>query len=57
MVPLQYFSVEYLKFNDIINHIALVQLVDTSGHFNHAVSIIRSWIYDSNYKITLALMI
>ena len=40
-------------FNDISDHVTLVQLIDTSGNFNHAVIIIGCWIYDSNYKRAL----
>ena len=44
-------------FNDISNHVTLVQLIDTDDNINHAVSITVSWIYGSNYKRALPLII
>ena len=45
---------------DILNYISdrvvLVQLIDTTGNFNHAVSIIGGWRYYSNYKRALCLI-
>ena len=43
-------------FNDISEHVALVQVIDTSVNVNHAVSITGFWIYDSNYKRGLNLI-
>ena len=47
---------EYYIFNDISDHVTLVQLVETSVNVNHAVSITGCWIYGSNYKISLPLI-
>ena len=44
-------------FNDISDHVTLVQLIDTAGNDNRAVSITGYWIYDYNYKRALPLMI
>ena len=46
---------EFDILNDISDHVTLVQLIETAGNVNHAVSIIRCWIYDSNYKRELPL--
>ena len=35
---------------DISETFTLVQLMDTVGNVNHAVSIVGYWIFDSNYK-------
>ena len=43
-------------FDDVSDHITLLQLEDLSGNINHAASITRCCIYDSNYKIALLLM-
>ena len=44
---------------DILNYISefftLVKLMDKLGNVNHAISIVRSWISDSNYGKTLFL--
>ena len=37
-------------FNEISDHVTLVQLIDTAGNVNHAVSITGCCIYDSNEK-------
>ena len=34
--------------NDIRENVTLVKLMDTVGNVNHAISIVRSWIFDSN---------
>ena len=41
--------------NDISEDITLVQLMDSLGNVNHAISIIWYWIFDSNYKKALFL--
>ena len=38
---------------DIIENVTLVKLRDSVGNFNHLVSIVRCWIFDSNYKRAL----
>ena len=35
--------------NDISDNLNLVQLVDILVNFNHEVSIVKKWIFDSNY--------
>ena len=42
--------------NDISDHVTLVQLEDSAGGVNHAVSITVSWICYSSYKIALPLI-
>ena len=41
--------------NNIIENVTLVQLVDSLGNINHAISIVGHWIFDSNYKKALFL--
>ena len=43
-------------FNDISDRATLVQLEDSTGDINHAVSITGYWIYDSNPKSALPLI-
>ena len=40
---------EYDIFNDITANVTLVQLMDSLGNVNHAISVVGSWIFDSNY--------
>ena len=39
--------------NNISEHITLVQLRDSLGKFNHDVSVVVYWIFDSNYEKAL----
>ena len=41
--------------NDISENVTLVQLMDTLGNLNHAISIVRYWIFDYNYEKALCL--
>ena len=41
--------------NDISENITLVKLMDTLGNFNHAISIVGYFIFDSNYEQALCL--
>ena len=34
----------------ISEYVTLVQLVDSLGNMNHAISIVGYWIFDSNYE-------
>ena len=34
--------------NDISENVTLVQLMDSPGNVNHAISIVGPWIFDSN---------
>ena len=45
----------YDILTEIIEHVTLVQLMDTLGNVNHAISVVRYWIFDSNYKKALVL--
>ena len=36
--------------NDISENVTLVQLMDSLGNVNHAISILGHWIFYSNYK-------
>ena len=46
---------EYEIFNDITTNVTLVQLMDSLGNNNHAISVVDSWIFDSNYEKALVL--
>ena len=41
--------------NDISENVTLVQLMDSLGNVNHAISIVGYWIFDSNYNKALCL--
>ena len=41
--------------NDIGEDVILVQLMDSLGNVNHAISVVGYWIFDSNYKKALCL--
>ena len=41
---------EYKFFEDISANFTLVQLMDSLGNVNHAISVVGYWIFDSNYK-------
>ena len=43
--------------SDINDDFTIVQLMDSSGNVNNDVSVVRYWIFDSNYKIALVLNI
>ena len=47
---------EFYIFDEISDHVTLVQLIDTDSNTNNAVSITGPWIYDSNYKISFTLI-
>ena len=40
--------------NNISENITKVQLTDSLGNANHAVSVVEKWIFDSNYENILA---
>ena len=46
---------EYDIFNDITTNVTLVQLMDSLGNNNHTISVVGSWIFDSNYEKALVL--
>ena len=41
--------------NGISENVTLVQLMDSIGNVNHAISIVDYWIFDSNYRKALFL--
>ena len=40
---------------DMSEHVTLVQLMDSLGNLNHAISVFGYWIFDSNYERALVL--
>ena len=46
----EYEILEYISAN-----ITLVQLMDSLGNVNHAIIVVGSWIFDSNYERALVL--
>ena len=40
---------------DISANVTLVQLMDSLGNVNHAISVVGIWIFDSNYERALVL--
>ena len=46
---------EYDIFNDITTNVTLVQLMDSLVNNNHDISVVGSWIFDSNYDKSLVL--
>ena len=46
---------EYKTLEDISANVNLVQLMDSLGNVNHAISVVGKWIYDSNYAKVLVL--
>ena len=48
-------SYDILK--DISEHVTLVQLMNSLGNVNHAISAVGYWIFDSNYEEALVLSI
>ena len=46
---------DYKILEDISANVTLVQLMDSLGNLNHAISVVVSWIFDSNYERALVL--
>ena len=46
---------DYNILEDISADVTLVQLIDSLGNVNHAISVVGSWIFDSNYERALIL--
>ena len=44
---------EYEILKNISTNVTLVQLMDSLGNVNHAISVVSSWIFDSNYERAL----
>ena len=41
---------DYEILENISANVTLVQLMDSLGNVNHAISVVGSWIFDSNYE-------
>ena len=50
-------KVSYYILTDISEHVTLVQFMDSLVNLNHAISVVGYWIFDSNYKKALVLII
>ena len=46
---------DYKILGDISANVTLVQLMDSLGNVNHAISVVGSWIFDSKYERPLVL--
>ena len=46
---------EYDILKNIRANVTLVQLMDSLGNVNHVISVVGSWIFDSNYERALVL--
>ena len=46
---------DYEIFEDISANVTLVQLMDSLGNVNHAISVVGSWIFESNDERALVL--
>ena len=46
---------EYKILEDISENVTLVQLMDSLGNVNHAISVVGNWIFDLNYERALVL--
>ena len=44
---------EYNILEDISANFTLVQLMDSLGNVNHAISVVGNWIFESNYEKAL----
>ena len=47
---------DYKILDDISANVTLVQLMESIGNVNHAISVVGSWIFDSNYERALILI-
>ena len=41
---------EYKNLEGISENVTLVQLMDSLGNVNHAISVVGNWIFDSKYE-------
>ena len=46
---------EYKILEDISANVTLLQLMGSLGNVNHAINVVGSWIFDSNYERALVL--
>ena len=46
---------DYEILENISANVTLVQLMDSLGNVNHDISVVGSWIFDSNYERALVL--
>ena len=44
-----------MRCSDRSEHVTLVQVIDSLGNVNHAISVVGYCIFDSNYKKSLVL--
>ena len=63
-VPIVYYSLRKYKnmgsydiLTDMSEHVTLLQLMDSLGNVNNAISVVCYWIFDSDYEISLVLNI
>ena len=47
---------DYENLEKISANVTLVQLMDSLGNVNHAISVVGSWIFESNYERALSLI-
>ena len=47
--------VDYKILEDRSANVTLVQLMDSIGNVNHAISVVGNWIFDFNYERALVL--
>ena len=45
----------YKILEDISEHVTLIQLMNSLGNVNHAISVVGYWIFYSNYEKSLVL--
>ena len=46
---------DYKILEDVSANVTLVQLMDSIGNVNHAISVVGNWIFDSKYERALVL--
>ena len=46
---------DYKILEDIGDNVTLVQLMDSLGNVNHAISVVGNWIFESKYERELVL--
>ena len=47
--------ISYDNLTDISEHVILVQLMDSLGNVNRAISVVGYWLFGSNYKKELVI--
>ena len=52
----KYINMGFKKtLTDIIEHVTLVNLINSLGNVNHAIIVVGYWIFDSNYERELVM--